>query len=95
VDRSGKIPSKKWKKDRAIRSIVGDIPSLLLADPTVIPDTARDKDRACNVSPGIRLMISIAMALLGCLAFDSVFVYWQTVGRVYQNSRRARGWHSC
>jgi hypothetical protein len=53
----------------------------LLAGLTVIPHTARDKDRACNVSLGILLMIS-AMALLGCLAFGSVFVYWRTVGKV-------------
>jgi hypothetical protein len=34
------------------------------------------------MSLGIRLMISIARALLGCLAFDSVFVYWQAVSNV-------------
>jgi len=33
------------------------------------------------MSLGIRLMIS-AMALLGCLAFGSVFVNWRTVGKV-------------
>jgi hypothetical protein len=81
VDRSGKIPSKKWKKGPCDSFDSRRYRALLLAGLTVIPHTARDKDRARNVSLGIRLMIS-AMALLGCPAFGSVFVNWRTVGKV-------------
>jgi hypothetical protein len=37
----------------------------------------------------IRLMISTAVVLFLCLAIDSVFVYWHTVGKVDTEIRAA------